>query len=114
MKLKVLAVSLLAMFAFVGTAQALNGPYAVRQIKKYVDENCYERSAREAGFVCIDWGVSHCYKLGQRKVRCKAYQEYRVNGHLKGCFFHETMVEPRHGKNDFLHYDAVECLEESL
>jgi len=115
MKLKVLAVSLLAMFALSTTAQAaIDGGWAVRQIKKYVEEDCNSAEARQGGFRCLGWQVYHCYKLGKRKVRCYALQEYAHNAHLRTCYFKISLIEWPNEQRASFNEDGIECFNESF
>jgi hypothetical protein len=104
-----------AVFVVVGgvgasnTAQAIEGQRAVRHIKRYVEQDCYSYR----GFRCVGWGVEHCFKLGQRKVRCKAHQEYIHNGNWRICLFRASAVERRDRHLVDLHFGYTRCYSES-
>lgn len=91
------------------SAQAIYGPEAVRHIRRFVAEDC----TSYPGFRCLGWEVEHCWKLGRRKVRCKAWQEYRHNGNFRICRFHVAAVERRDHSFVSLHFGAVRCFSES-
>lgn len=112
MRIKVVVAAVLVFLTVdVGSAQAINGPWAVRHIKRVVDEDCH--SYRAEGAVCLYWEVGHCYKLGRRKVRCKALQQYRVNGNWRECRFHASAVKERHGPYVHFFFGQTQCYSAS-
>lgn len=90
-------------------AQAIEGPRAVRHIRKLVAEDCRSYP----GFDCLDWEVTRCYKISWRKVRCSAWQQYSHNGNWRECRFKVAAVEERWRNWVRLHFGRVRCFSES-
>jgi hypothetical protein len=108
MKRVAVLVTLLIAFG-ASEAQAIEGQRAVRHIKLAVKEDC--NSYRSEGATCLYWEVSHCFELGRSKVRCKALQQYRLNGNWRECRFHASAVE-RAGLVH-LYFGRTQCYSES-
>lgn len=109
MRIRILAVALCTVFALVGTAEAINQPYAVRQIKRYVKEDCHSYR----GFDCLGWKVWACFKVTGFKVRCSSRQEYSHNGNWRECRFKTSADESRDHQWITLHFGRAECYSES-
>ena len=109
MKLRVLLIGLLAVFAMAGTADAIYKPYAERQIKRYVKEDCHSYQ----GFDCLGWEVWNCQKVTLRKVRCSSQQEYSHNGNWRECLFKTSAVESRDRRWITLHFGRARCYSEN-
>jgi hypothetical protein len=69
MKLKVLAVSLLAFFVLAGSAQAVNWhlgvPLARHETESFMKSFCEEQSE------CLAWAGSKCLRISERQVDCR-------------------------------------------
>jgi hypothetical protein len=109
MKVRVLLVALCAVFVFGGTAEAIFKPYAVRQIKRYVKEDCHSYP----GFDCLGWAVWDCRKVTGLKVRCSSQQEYSHNGNWRECRFKTSAVESHDRQWITLHFGRARCFSES-
>lgn len=115
MRFRIGVAAFLAFIAITGSAQAIDGTWAVRQIKRYVDEDCNSPEARRTGFKCLGWDVYHCFKLSDRKVRCSSYQEYLHNGHRRTCYFKTSITEWPNRQRATLNFSQrVDCFNESL
>lgn len=112
MKLKLSVLAALGCLLVATPAGAIEGPRAVRHIKRLVEANCYS-DARANGATCLGWRVWHCYKLGSYKVRCRSYQEYRKNGNWRICYFTTAAVERRDRSLVDLHFGRGRCYSES-
>ena len=84
-------------------------PEAVRQIKRYVKEDCNSYP----GYDCLGWEVWHCWKLGSHKVRCRAEQEYSHRGHWRECLFSVTAKDRPHSTWVDMHFSYTRCYGEN-
>ena len=109
MKLRVLLAALAVVLALGGTAEAISKPYAERQIKRYVKEDCHSYP----GFDCLGWSVWDCRKVSGRKVRCSSQQEYSHNGNWRECRFKTSARESNDGRWIYLHFGRAQCFSES-
>ena len=97
MKVRALLVAgVLAVLGGAEAAQAIDGPRAVRHIRKGVSNDCQAHA--RYGLFCEDWGVTDCRKPSRVKVYCTAWEHLRRNGNWRECIFRVAAVEnPRTG-----------------
>jgi hypothetical protein len=105
MKYRVLLLAVAGLLVLAAPAEAIYGPYAVRQIKRYVKEGCHSYP----GFDCIGWKVWRCYRISARKVRCYSKQEYSHNGNWRECRFKTSAIESRDHQWVTLHFGHARC-----
>jgi hypothetical protein len=109
MKFRVLLLAAAGLLVLSAPAEAIYGPYAVRQIKSYVKEDCHSYP----GFDCLGWEVDHCYKISRRKVRCSSRQEYTHHGNWRECRFKTSAIESRDRRWITLHFGRAQCYSQS-
>jgi hypothetical protein len=103
------AAALVALALVPAAAQAIDGQQAIRHIRQLVAKDCYSYP----GFRCLGWDVWHCWKISNRKVRCKSLQEYEHHGNWRICKFATSAVEESDGNLVRLYFGAARCYSES-